>query len=222
MNNTFLRPAIAELLGTFTLVFVGIGAVASGQGLAVAALGHGLILVGIVFVYGHISGAHVNPAITAAVLVTGKIGIDRAIYYWIAQIIGGILAAVVASIVIPNGAQLGQTIGSLTVDSVWAAALFEAVMTFFLASAVIQAAVYGKAGNLAGVAIGLTLGGSIFAGGVYTGASLNPMRTLGPALVAGDFSYLVPYLIGIFAGGVIAGLLHAYVLQPTDAAETAK
>lgn len=214
MNNTLLRPAIAEFLGTFTLVFVGIGAVASGQGLAVAALGHGLILVGIIFVYGEFSGAHVNPAITTAVLITGKISIERAVYYWIAQILGGIVAALLANAVIPNGASLGQTVGTLTADSVWTAALFEAILTFLLASAVIQAAVYGKAGNLAGVAIGLTLAGCIFAGGVYTGASLNPMRTLGPALVAGDLSYLVPYLIGIFAGGIVGGLLHGAVLRP--------
>jgi glycerol uptake facilitator-like aquaporin len=78
---------------------------------------------------------------------------------------------------------------------------------------VYQAAVYGKAGNLAGVAIGLTLTGSILAGGVLTGASLNPARTLGPALAAGDLSYVLPYFIGIFGGGIVGGLLHSFVLD---------
>ena len=142
------------------------------------ALAHGLILVGIIFVYGDISGAHVNPAITAAVLITGKIKIERAVYYWVAQMLGGIVAAVVVNIVIPHGARLGQTTGSLTANAVWTAALFEAVMTFFLASAVLQAAVFGRAGNLAALAIGLTLAGSILAGGIYTGAALNPARTV--------------------------------------------
>lgn len=219
MNNELVRASIAEFLGTFTLVFVGVAAVASGQGVAVAALAHGLVLCGIIFAYGYISGAHVNPAVTAGLLVGRQITITRAVYYWVAQLIGGVVAAVVANILIPNGAAAGQTIGSLTADSVWTAALFEAVLTFLLVSAVYQAAVFGKIGHLAALAIGLTLAGAILAGGTYTGASLNPMRTLGPALVAGDFSYLVPYLVGIFGGGIVAGLLHVAIFRPAEAAK---
>ncbi len=214
MDNDTLRASLAELVGTFVLVFVGGFAVASGQGVVVAALAHGLILVGIVYMYGHISGAHVNPAVTAGLLVGGKITVSRAVFYWLAQFAGGIIAALLLNIIAPDSAVDGQTVGSLTVNLPWNAALFEAVMTFFLVSTVYQAAVYGKAGNLAGVAIGFTLAGSILAGGTYTGASLNPSRTLGPALVAGDLSYLLPYLVGIFAGGIIAGLVHAYVFRP--------
>jgi MIP family channel proteins len=220
MNNEVVRASIAELIGTFTLVFVGGAAVASGQGVVAAALAHGLILVGIVFVYGHLSGAHVNPAVTAGLLVGRQITITRAVYYWIAQFVGAIIAGILLNLIIPDGAKLGQTIGSLSAGSVWTAALFEAIMTFFLVSAVYQAAVYGKVGNLAAIAIGLTLAGSILAGGTYTGASLNPARTLGPELIAGDFSYFVPYMIGIFGGGIVAGLLHTIVLPdktPTKA-----
>ncbi len=216
MNNELMRASIAEFLGTFTLVFVGVAAVASGQGVAVAALAHGLVLCGIIFAYGYISGAHVNPAVTAGLLVGRQITLTRAVYYWIAQLIGGIVAAVVANILIAGGATAGQTIGSLTVENVWTAALFEAVLTFLLVSAVYQAAVFGKIGHLAALAIGLTLAGCILAGGTYTGASLNPMRTLGPALVAGDLSYLVPYLIGIFGGGIVAGLLHVAIFRPAE------
>lgn len=219
MNNELVRASIAEFLGTFTLVFVGVAAVASGQGVAVAALAHGLVLCGIIFAYGYISGAHVNPAVTAGLLVGRQITITRAVYYWVAQLLGGVVAAVLANILIPNGAVAGQTIGSLTADSVWTAALFEAVLTFLLVSAVYQAAVFGKIGHLAALAIGLTLAGAILAGGTYTGASLNPMRTLGPALVAGDFSYLVPYLVGIFGGGIVAGLLHVAIFRPAEAAK---
>jgi aquaporin TIP len=211
MNDETLRAGLAELIGTFVLVFVGGFAVASAQGVVVAALAHGLILVGIIYMYGHISGAHVNPAVTAGLLVGGKIDVTKAVIYWVAQFAGAIIAAVVLNIIVPGAAAGGQTIGSLTADSPWSAALFEAVLTFFLVSTVYQAAVYGKGGNIAGIAIGFTLAGSILAGGTYTGASLNPARTLGPALVAGDLSYVVPYLIGIFAGGIIAGLVHTYV-----------
>lgn len=219
MNNELMRASIAEFLGTFTLVFVGVAAVASGQGVAVAALAHGLVLCGIIFAYGYISGAHVNPAVTAGLLVGRQITITRAGYYWVAQLLGGVVAAVLANLLIPNGATDGQTIGSLTAGSVWTAALFEAVLTFLLVSAVYQAAVFGKLGPLAALAIGLTLAGAILAGGTYTGASLNPMRTLGPAIVAGDFSYVVPYLIGIFGGGIVAGLLHVAIFRPAEAAK---
>jgi aquaporin TIP len=155
----------------------------------------------------------VNPAVTAGLLVGGKIDITKAVIYWIAQIAGGIIAAVLLNIIVPGAAKSGQTIGSLTVSSPWSAALLEAVMTFLLVSAVYQAAVYEKVGNLAALAIGLTLGGCILAGGTYTGASLNPARTLGPAMVAGDLSYAVPYLVGIFGGAIVAGLLHAYFFK---------
>lgn len=213
MSNTLMKKNFAEFIGTFILVFVGGFAAASGQ-LMVAALGHGLILVGIIFMYGHISGAHLNPAVTAGILVGGKVTLTEAIGYWIAQFLGAIAAAVMLNVLVSGTATAGQTIGSLTASAPWTAALFEAILTFLLVSAVYQAAVYGKAGNLAPLAIGFTLAGSILAGGPFTGASLNPARTLGPAVVAGDLSYLLPYLVGIFAGGIIAGLVHTRVFQP--------
>lgn len=213
MNNEQMKAVLAEVIGTFILVFVGGFAVASGQGVVVAALAHGLALLFIIYTYGHISGAHVNPAVTAGLLVGGHIKLDRAVYYWVAQFAGAILAAIVLNLLVTGAAKDGQTVGSLTAGAPWSAALFEAVLTFFLVSSVCQTAVFGKAGNLAGVAIGLTLAASILAGGTYTGASLNPARTLGPALVAGDLSYLVPYLVGIFAGGIVAGLVHSRVFK---------
>jgi MIP family channel proteins len=214
MDNKLIQASLAESVGTFILVFVGGFAVASAQGVGVAALAHGIILVSIIYTYGHISGAHVNPAVTAGLLVGNQIKLDRAIYYWVAQFVGAVIAAVVLNVIVPGSAGGGQTIGSLTAGSVWAAALFEAAMTFFLVSAVYQAAAFGKAGNLAGVAIGFTLAGSILAGGTYTGASLNPARTFGPALIAGDLSYVLPYFIGIFAGGIVAGLVQTNIFKP--------
>ena len=94
------------------------------------------------------------------------------------------------------------------------------VLTFFLVSAVYQAAVFGKLNNLEALAIGLTLAGAIFAGGVYSGGSLNPARTLGPALVAGNLNYVVPYMVGQFLAGALGGLLHMALYRPEP--ETAK
>ena len=233
MNNNLHRESLAEFIGTFVLVFVGAAAVVvapNAGGVVVPALAHGLILATLVYTYGHISGAQVNPAVTLALWVGGKQDAAKSLVFMLVQFIGGIVAAVVVTVVLPadNAAVLdfvdgsynfGQTTGFLTADAVWTAALYEAILTFFLVSAVYQAAVHGRAGNMAGAAIGLTLAASIFAGGSATGASLNPARTLGPALTAGDASYLLPYLVGIFGGGAVGGLVHAYVLSPEDADE---
>ncbi len=210
MPKDLIKPTIAEFIGTFALVFVGGAAVASGQGVVVAALGHGLILIALVYAYGHLSETHVNPAVTAGLLIGGIITPTRAIFYWIAQFAGGLVAAIVVGWL--TGGNPGPTTGSLTSTDVWKAAVFEFVITFFLVSTVYQVAVYGHGGNLAGLAIGVTLAAGIFAAGTYTGGSMNPARTVGPAIVAGDLSYVLPYLIGIFGGGIFAGLLHTYVL----------
>ncbi|MCU0498481.1 MAG: aquaporin [Anaerolineae bacterium] len=218
-NTVNTVPAlIAEFLGTFTLVFVGVCAVTiagTAGGVAVAALAHGLILIGLIYTFGNFSGAHFNPAVTAGLLVGGRIPLQQAGFYMLVQFLGGIVAAVIASFVLPTGTNLGQTLGSLSPSTQPVQiVIFEAIMTFFLVSTIYQTAVYKKAGDFAPIAIGFTLAGAILAGGVYTGASLNAARTLGPALIAGDLSYLLPYFIGIFAGGILAGLLHSLVLNP--------
>ncbi len=230
MDENLLRESLAELIGTFVLVFVGSAAVLVAPifGVVVPALAHGLVLCGLIYTYGHISGMQINPAVTMSLTVCGKQDVTRSAYYIVAQFIGGIIAALVLVAVFPqdnagvaaflgeNAYNFGQTTGFLTADSVWTAAIYEAILTFFLVSAVIQAAVFGRAGQLAGIAIGFTLAASILAGGPATGASLNPARTLGPALVAGDTSYVIPYLVGIFGGGIIAGLAQGNLLNPDD------
>lgn len=226
MQNNLLKPVLAELIGTFVLVFVGMGAVAvtvnpeNSFDVTVPALAHGLVVAGLIYAYGHISGTHINPAVTVGLLVGGKIDAVKAVAYIVAQFIGGIIAAFLLSAltgdVLMTAGNYGQTVGALTENNLFQAAVMEVVLTFFLVSAVYQAAVHDKAGNLAGVAIGFTLAASILAGGPYTGASLNPARTLGPALAAGDLSYVPLYFVGIFLGGILAGLLHAYVLTPEE------
>jgi len=230
VNDQMQKELLAELIGTFVLVFVGSAAVlvAPVFGVVVPAFAHGLILCALIYTYGHISGAQVNPAVTLGLAVGGQQDWTKSTYYMVAQFIGGVVAAAVLVAVFPqenagvagflgeNAYNFGQTTGFLTGDSVWTAAVYEAILTFFLVSAVFQAAAYGQAGKLAGIAIGFTLAASILAGGPATGASLNPSRTLGPALIAGDTSYLIPYLIGIFGGGIIAGLLHGNILKPED------
>jgi MIP family channel proteins len=222
VKDNFVREAIAEFIGTFMLVFVGAGAVTvvSTQGssplaaiVIAAALAHGLILAAIIATFGAFSGAHVNPAVTLGILVGGKISVLKAAAYWIVQFAGGIVAALVLKYIFPSATSLGNTDPASFISNIQVVVI-EGVLTFFLTSTVYQADVYGKAGPATPVVIGSTLAACILFGGALTGASLNPARTLGPALVTGDTQYLLWYLIGIFGGGALAGLVHGYVFRP--------
>lgn len=228
-----LKPALAELIGTFTLVLIGAGtgalAATSGGGLVAVALAHGLALVVIIYTWGSISGAHVNPAVTLGVLVSGKMELPKAIAYWVAQFAGAAAAAYLLQWIL-NGVietDLGSTIGKLTPHGENAGdavkvIVVEGVLTFFLVAAVIVSGVHGRNGNLAGVAIGLVLAMDIVCGGWLTGASMNPARTFGPALALNDFSYLWMYLVGPLAGGAVAGvLLEQFFLSADHAPQAA-
>jgi MIP family channel proteins len=219
--NANLKPALAELLGTFMLVFLGAGAGAlagsNGGGLVAVALAHGIALVVIIYAFGIISGAHVNPAVTLALAATGKITWERAVFYFVAQFLGGILAAYLLLYLLGPGTSLGATTGSLTTTDPLRAAITEAVLTFFLLAAVFGTGVSGRNGNAVGVAIGLVLTADILMGGSLTGASMNPARTLGPALATGDLSYLWIYFAGPIVGGLAAALLYNQVFLPREA-----
>lgn len=218
MATRLSSALLAEFIGTFALVFIGAGAGALGLGgLVGVALAHGLTLAGIVYAYGQISGAHVNPAVTLGAWVAGAVDARRAISYWIFQIAGGVVAAlalryVLGGVVGGLGATTlarGLEVGGATVTvAPTAGFVLEAILTFFLVNAVLQCAVAGRAGSHAALAIGFTLAFAILMGGPLTGASLNPARTLGPALVTGDFSNLWVYLAGPLVGGAVAAALY--------------
>jgi|SRR6185503_10733864 MIP family channel proteins len=205
------KAAIAELIGTFTLVFIGAGAGAiasAGGGLLGVALAHGFALVVIVYTWGSISGAHVNPAVTFGVAITGRMDWGKAVVYWIAQLAGAAIASYLLLFLLGPDTTLGQTTGSLTIESPVKTVLIEAVLTFFLVTAVYGSAVAGRNGNAVGIAIGLVLTMDILMGGPLTGASMNPARTFGPALAMGNLSYLWMYFAGPMLGGGLAGLVY--------------
>jgi aquaporin Z len=204
---------IAEFVGTFALIFIGAGAGALGiGGLVGVALAHGLVVLGFAYAYGHISGTHINPAVTVGLLVAGRIDPLKAAGYVVAQILGALAGASALSWLIGNASGLGATtlaknlrLGDAVISISPVQGVFiEAVLTFFLVNAVLHCAVSGKAGNLAGVAIGLTLVFAILMGGPLTGASLNPARTLGPAIVTGNMADLWIYLVGPVIGAAAA------------------
>jgi aquaporin Z len=214
---------IAEFVGTFALIFVGAGAGALGLGgLVGVALAHGLVVGCFAYTYGHLSGSHVNPAVTVGVWAAGRMDAKRALSYVVFQILGGAAGAlalrgVLGGVVGGLGATTlarGLSAGGGTVTVTPAAGFaIEAILTFFLVNAVLHCAIAGRAGNLAGLAIGLTLTFSILVGGPLTGGSLNPARTLGPALVTSNFADLWVYLGGQLAGALVAAVLFRRVLE---------
>jgi aquaporin Z len=207
-----LKPLLAEVFGTFVLVFIGGGAGALGNGgIMGAAVAHGLALSLAIYMVGAVSGAHVNPAVTFGLAVAGKIDWPKAARYWVAQVLGGVVAA--GALVAALGGQ-GPSLGTTTLaDGVTPAqgVLVEAILTAFLVFAVMVSGVLGKNGNMAGLAIGLVLTMDILMGGGLTGASMNPARTLGPAIVRCEYADVWVYLVGPAAGGAFGALFAKYL-----------
>jgi MIP family channel proteins len=211
---------VAELIGTFALVFVGAAAGLYDAGLLAVALASGLTLAVFAYNFGHISGTHINPAVTFGLALNGTVKWAEAAVYWVAQFAGAVLAALalnnIVGLVSEQAFVAAQTTGVLTERFPYYALGVEALLTFFLVTTFLHTSVAGKAGPLAGWAIGTTLAIAILAGGPLTGASLNPARTFGPAAVAGTaregMMYLI-YFLGPLLGSAIA--VGAYRLLET-------
>jgi aquaporin Z len=209
------RKLVAELIGSFTLIFIGAGAGAIGTGgLVGVALAHGLVVLTFAYAYGHISGTHINPAVTIGLWVGKQIDAASAVAYIVVQLIGGTLGALALRFVLGGTSTgLGATTLAANVSPVQGFVV-EAILTFFLVNAIFNTAVSGKAGNAAPVAIGLTLAFCILMGGPLTGASLNPARTVGPAVASGNFANLWLYFAGPILGAIVAALLYSGLLRP--------
>jgi MIP family channel proteins len=218
MSPDLYARLIAEFIGTFALIFIGAGAGALGLGGVVGvALAHGLVVATFVSGYGPISGCHINPAVTVGVLMAKQVSPRDAGLYIAAQLLGGIVGALLLRFVL-GGAEtgLGATvlaenlmIGDVSISvTPFAGLIIEIILTFFLVNAVLNTAVAGRGGDVAALAIGLTLAFCILMGGPLTGASLNPARTIGPAIAAGIFSDIWLYIAGPVVGAILAALLY--------------
>ncbi len=227
---TTLRVLTAEALGTFYLCFAGIAAIVctappinSGGGLVAIALAHGLALSIAVNNFGGISGAHVNPAVTMGMLVARRISAPLAFLYIVAQLLGASIAAITCREIFPPEAVNAAMLG-IPLPAAWAGAgtvfCVEATLTFLLVTSVFATAVdeRGKAVKIGGFAIGLTVAFDILAGGPVTGASMNPARSFGPALVMGHWQWHWLYWVAPIVGGCAAALLYnGFLLGPPDA-----
>ena len=206
MNNQN-KALMAEFIGAFALIFVGAGAGAVSGSLVAVAFAHGLVVLGFAYAFGDISGTHLNPAVTIGLLVAGKIESAKAIGYIVVQILGAIVAAFALKFTLGSLAgSLGATVPAENVSAIQAL-LMETILTFIFFTVIYHTAARGAAGNHAPIAIGLTLVFAIMAGGNVSGASLNPARTIGPALAMGNFSSIWVYLIGPPLGAALAAIV---------------
>jgi aquaporin Z len=214
-EETMSQKLIAELIGTFALIFIGAGAGAIGTGgLVGVAFAHGLVVLAFAYAYGDISGTHVNPAVTIGLWAGKQIDAVSAVAYIVVQLIGGILGAFALRSVLGGTASgLGATVLAPTVTPVQGFVV-ELLLGFFLVNTIFNTAVNGKCGNHAAIAIGLTLVFNILLGGPLTGAAFNPARTLGPAIMTGNYANLSIYMIAPPLGGILAALLYQLVLKP--------
>lgn len=221
-SDPILPAALAELVGTFILVFggtaVAVGAILSRptaggayDSLAIA-LAFGLALVAVVAAIGHVSGAHVNPAVTLGLASIGQFPWKSVPYYLGAQVVGAVLGAVGTWIAFGgpgrNEANLAATYPAQGVGDLQAF-LLEILITFILVFVVVAVATDSRApAAIAPIAVGFALAVGVFIAGPVTGGAVNPVRALGPMLVAGDLTSVWLYILGPIIGGVLAAFLY--------------
>jgi len=216
------RVAIAELVGTYLLVLAGTAVavaalldrqVAGGAADSLAvALAFGLALVALVNALGHVSGAHLNPAVTVALAVTGAFPWRYVPAYLVAQVGGAVLASLTVwgayGDAARESASLAATLPAGGVSTV-TVFVIEAVVTFFLVLVIVSVATDGRVPKAsAGLAVGVTLAVCVLVAGPLSGGAVNPARALGPMLVAGDLTGVWAYVLGPLVGGVLAAVLY--------------
>ena len=241
------KKFIAELIGTFFLVFFGTGSAvvtlliddgvnhgAAGIGLLgglgdwlAIGLAFGLTVMACIYVFGKISGAHLNPAVTIGLLISKNISLIDSVYYIVAQAIGAVLGSLLLFVCLGAPAVtiggLGATAPGLSVGYI-PAMIAECIGTFFLMLVVMGVAVDKKADpGVAGISIGMTVAAVIIVLGAFTGASINPARTFGPYLMdtllggANLWGFFPIYLVGPIVGAILAALVYTYLAKGNDA-----
>ena len=209
-----LRPCIAEFIGTFALIFVGIGAIrTAGHDVLAVALAHGLTIAAFVSATMHISGGQLNPAVTFGLVCGGHMTWADAIRYWISQLLGATAAALIClgifgrDVVVTGTPQLGTGI------SPGGGILVEAILTFFLVFVVHGTGIDERGRRVAGLAIGATVTLDILFGGPLTGAAMNPARVFGPAIASNFWKAHYVYWIGPLIGGAAAGFVYSLFIE---------
>jgi aquaporin TIP len=231
MSEDTLRRAVAEMVGAFTLTFIGVGAAASAgvisdNSLIGVAIANGLVIGVMVSALGFISGGHFNPAVTFGFLLTRRIKPVLAVVYWIAQFAGAALAALFVRQLLPRATTEAVSLGVPALGhgvNASSGFLLEAILTFFLVLVIFGVAVdkRGPSGSIAGLAIGLTIAIDVLFGGPFTGAAMNPSRAFGPQLVGDHWANGWVWYAGPLLGGAVAALLYHYLFLGKSESEAA-
>jgi MIP family channel proteins len=214
LTRDAVRALTAEAIGTFALVFAGCGAIMVDQkthqlGHVGVALTFGLVIMFGIYAVGHISGAHFNPSVTFAFALTRHFPWSRAVTYWGAQLVGAFAAALLLRASLGNRADVGATLPS---GSQGQAFLWELVLTFFLMFVIMAVATDTRAvGEAAAIAIGGTIGLDAMFGGPVTGASMNPARSIAPAVVSLNVHALWLYVLAPVVGASLGALAYQFV-----------
>ncbi len=210
-----MRNYVAELIGTFAIVFCGTGAIVIDQhtGGAVTHVGiattFGLVVMSMIYGLGSISGAHLNPAVSIAFSIAGRFPARQILPYVISQLLGAILASLTLSLLFPLNETLGAT---LPTGSALQSFVLEGILTFFLMLVIINVATGSKEqGMFAGLAIGGVVALEAMFAGPVCGASMNPARSVAPALVSGHTAYLWVYLAAPVLGSACAVMVWKYL-----------
>lgn len=216
------RRALAEGIATFMLVFAGCGAIVAdtltfgGLGFVGVGLVFGLVIMVMIYATGHLSGAHINPAVTVAFVLTRHFPVRDAVAYVAAQVAGATAGALVLLAVWPDTpAALGATVPAVDVSAL-SAFVYELILTAALMFVITAVATDTRAqGAAAAIAIGGTVGLDALFGGPVTGASMNPARSFGPALIGSRWDHHWVYWVGPILGGALAGLVYNAVFLTT-------
>ena len=218
-----MSKLVAEFIGTFTLIFIGVGAIAANHatngalGLTGIALAHGLAIAVMVSATAATSGGHLNPAVTVGALASGKIRGGTALSYIVAQCLGATFAAFLLKLAMPASWLDAVNMGTPALGdgvTIGQAFVMEVVMTFFLAFVVFGTAIDDRAHKVGGLFIGLTVALDIMAGGPVTGAAMNPARHFGPALMGGGTQHMWLYWVAPITGASLGALVYKHTLWP--------
>ncbi len=218
MNTASLKKYVAEFIGTFVLVFFACGTAAvvgcsaeNGTGYLLTALAFGLVIVAMAYSIGNISGCHINPAVSIAMLISKKLSVEDFVGYVIAQFLGAIAGA---ALLIPFvGKESGLGANALYDGNVWLSMLIEVILTFVFVIAILGVTSKVNNGAVAGIVIGLSLTLVHILGISFTGTSVNPARSFGPALLVGGdaLSCVWVFILAPLVGGALAAVVYNYL-----------
>ncbi len=215
-----IKKYLAEFIGTFVLVFFACGTAAvvgcsaeNGTGYLLTALAFGLVIVAMAYSIGNISGCHINPAVSIAMLVSGKMNIKDFIGYVIAQFLGAVAGAAVLMAFVGKESGLGAN--ALYKDNIWLSLLIEVILTFVFVIAILGVTSKENNGAVAGIVIGLSLTLVHILGISFTGTSVNPARSLGPALFVGGDSLanVWVFIVAPLIGGALAAVVYKFLVS---------